>query len=139
MTGWFLSLPSSRDKVRKALLLRGKSVPCGKLKQEKDIFMKSAIVFFVLIILLGGCSSSGDLQEQAPDSRSECPRSGKDLDSLRSEDQVIACFGKPEHETQKPDGRHTGLYRVTDEVTVVFLYDPDGNVIRYNAYRNKTR
>lgn len=100
--------------------------------------MKSFISFAVVALVVSGCSSaptgSGNTNTQ---SNYQCPTTGAELDKFKTEQQVLSCWGKPRHATSKPDGRHTGLYDLKNSLTIVFLYDANGNVIRNRAYQDK--
>lgn len=100
--------------------------------------MKSFISVAVVILMVSGCSSapavSGNTSSQ---SNYQCPTTGAELDRFKTEQQVLSCWGKPRHETSKPDGRHTGLYGFKNGLMIVFLYDANGNVIRNRAYQDK--
>ena len=104
--------------------------------------MNRYFTFVVLIGALTGCASS-QAQTPAPTAAvstpASCPTSAAELDSLKTEAQVTACFGESSTKTRKPDGRHTALYEFGKGVLVVFLFDKDGSVIRNRVYQDNSK
>lgn len=104
--------------------------------------MKSVLSALIAVTLLSGCASNTTKQQnqsaakdKSPSSH-ECPKTGAELDMLKSEEHVISCLGQPKHVTSRPDGQHTGLYDFKGGLSIVFLYGADRKVIRYRAYQD---
>ena len=105
--------------------------------------MKATFTALVVAFFLTGCAtnpnnSQGQAQKQSSNSTTKpgCPSTGAELDILKTEEQVISCLGQSQYATSKPDGRHTGLYNFQGGLTIVFLYNSEGKVIRYRAYQD---
>lgn len=92
----------------------------------------------IALSLLHAVSNATPTDESGKDTntKTECPTTGAELVNLKTEQKVLQCFGKPRHETSKPDGLHTGLYEFSNGLTVVFLYDKEGNVLKHQGYRD---
>lgn len=99
--------------------------------------MKFVLTSLATIATLAACTTT-PLSSTIPAAETKfvCPSTGGELDNFKTEKQVISCLGKPRHETSQPDGRHTGLYGFSGGLTIVFLYDESGNVIRNRAYKD---
>jgi PBP1b-binding outer membrane lipoprotein LpoB len=91
--------------------------------------MKKYISLSVLLFLLNGCASTSN------DKSANCPSNLSELDMLKAEAEVVQCFGDSVHETSKPDGRHTRMYKFSGNISTVFVFDKDGNVIRNRSYK----
>jgi hypothetical protein len=108
--------------------------------------MKFVLSSLIAAIFLSGCASNTTSQQNQTSAKNsnassnyECPKTGAELDLLKSEEHVISCLGQPKHVTSKPDGRHTGLYDFKGGLSIVFLYGADQKVIRYRAYQDDLR
>lgn len=101
--------------------------------------MKKMVLYAALALVLQACTATQEAPAN-PSSSSEqviaCPNTGAELDNLKTEQQVIKCFGKSSTVTSKPDGRHTALYEIKKGVLLVFLFDKDGAVIRNRVYQD---
>ena len=88
------------------------------------------------MLMLGGCASTPSNTLNDRDEGSfECPTTGAGLTDFKTEKHVLSCLGNPINETSKPDGRHTGLYEFNGGITIVYLYDANGNVIKNQVYK----
>lgn len=50
-------------------------------------------------------------------------------------DQIKSCLGAPVDENHNPDGRYVYLYEVENNITVGFLFDASGKLMRTSGYK----
>ncbi len=108
--------------------------------------MKSKIILLTISgLILAGCASTPNNTQnhESPitnttPTENQCPSTGAELNTLKSEENVVHCFGQPLAVTSKPDGLHTGLYKLKTGIIIVFLYDSNGSVIRHRAYKSNS-
>lgn len=91
--------------------------------------MKKFLSVAIVSVVLSGCASTSS------DVAKNCPKNLSEFDMLKSETEVVTCLGEGGHQTSKPDGRHTRMYKFGDDISTVFLFEKNGDIIRHRSYQ----
>jgi hypothetical protein len=93
----------------------------------------------VAVVTLFGCTLA--LAEEAPAGVPEQTKCPEQLDKFESggasADFVVKCIGKPVSEDHNPDGRFVYLYKLKDGITITYLFDSKGLLLRHRVYQVK--